>query len=99
MRKQHTLTVPTAVLTEFDKLPLTRSAAINQSVLNAVRDPELLVRALRLRLHSETGDDERRITYMFDTTLNAKADKLVSLTKLPKEQVVRLSMEAYIHHL
>lgn len=91
--------VPASLVAKFEKLPMTRSAAIAQALTNAARDPELLVDAFKLRMSQPFEENDTRITYTRDEGLQEVIDRLSRMTKLPGEQVVRLCMEAYIHKL
>lgn len=99
MKKHHTLMAPEDLVERFDKLPLTRSAAITQAILNVEREPELLAQAFRLRLHQPYEENGVRVAYTRDTRIDETLKKLTDMAKLPGEQVVRLCMEAYIYKL
>lgn len=88
-----------SLLKAFEKVPMTRSAAITQAVINAGRDPELLISAFRLRLSQPYEENDTEVTYSRDHRIEAIVKKLAEMTKLSGEQVVRLCMEAYIHRL
>ena len=87
------------MLEKFDKIPMTRSGAISQALLNARRDPSLLSRAFQLRMSTEQEQNDARICYLRDTNHDETMEKLSRMTRLPGEQVVRLCMEACIYRL
>ncbi len=91
--------IPTRMVKAFKRVPLTRSAAIRQAVLQADVDPELLVDAFKLRLSMPFEDNDARISYTRDKKTDAIVKRLTEMTKLSSEEVVRLCMEAYIHRL
>ena len=99
MKKPYTSVIPASMVTKFETVPMTRSAAIAQAILNADRYPDLLVDAFRLRLSQPFEENDTRITYTRDSKIDAMIKRLSEMTKLPGEQVVRLCMEAYIHRL
>jgi hypothetical protein len=99
MKKAFTISMSTAIVEDLKKVPMNRSAAITQAILNATRDNDLLARAFRLRLGMPNTQNEIRITYTRDSKLDAPLKKLIEMAKLPGEQVIRLCVEAYIHHL
>ena len=91
--------MPTSLVKAFEKVPMTRSAAISQAIINADRNPDLLAHAFRLRLSQPFEENDARITYTRDIRIEAIVKRLAEMTKLSSEQVVRLCMEAYIHRL
>lgn len=99
MKKQVSATIPTSMIEALKGVPLSRSAAISQAIVNAGREPDLLVHAFRLRLSQPKEDDDHRVTYSRDERLDEIVKNLSDLTKLPGEQVIRLCVEAYIHRL
>ena len=84
---------------KFEKLPITRSRAINLAIGYAAKDPELLVQALRFRFSQPHLENDVKVTYSRDTKLDEVLENLTHMTKLPAEQVIRLCMEAYINRL
>lgn len=99
MRVTKQMSMPRALHEAFEKLPINRSAATSQAVLNAFDDPELLVKALRARLHRPAEENDVRTSISFDPRVGKALDDLSGMTKLPNEQVLRLVMEAYINKL
>lgn len=96
---QHKVTVSTEVLELFEALPLSRSAAIGLSILQAGRKPDLLHMALRRRMSETRSGNNVRVSYTREPRLEAIIDKLAEITALSGEDVIRLCMEAYIHKL
>jgi len=99
MKKNHTVGLPAGIIEKCEKLPLSRSSAIAQSLMNAMKEPELLVLAFRLRLSQGRKEEIVKVAYTRDTKLDEVLSELTELTKLPGEQVIRLSLEAYVHRL
>lgn len=99
MKKAYTINLPPTLLNGLEGVPMSRSAAITQSILNADRNAELLVQAFRLRLSMPTENNETKVSYTRDTKLDTPLKKLIEMTKLPGEQVIRLCVEAYIYRL
>lgn len=99
MKKTHNVNLPADLVEACTHLPVTRSGALNQAMFNAWRDPELLVKALRFRLDRPEELERIKVTYSRDSKLDPVLEKMSEMTKLPKEQVVRLCLEAYIHRL
>ena len=99
MKRKAALSLPSSMLEKFDKIPMTRSGAISQALLNAGRDPALLSRAFQLRMSTDEEQNDARICYSRDTKHEQKIEKLSRLTRLSGEEVVRLCMEAYIYGL
>lgn len=93
------LTVPTEIIDLFLKLPLTRSAAIGQSILAASRRPDLIPLALRLRMTQVRSGNNVRVSYTREQRLDAMIERLAQMTDLSGEQVIRLCMEAFVHKL
>lgn len=99
VKKAYNSSVPKSMVKAFENVPMTRSAAITQAVLNADKNPDLLAHAFRLRLSQPFEENDTKITYTRDIRLEAMVKRLAEMTKLPGEQVMRLCMEAYIHRL
>lgn len=99
MKRKAALSLPSSMLEKFDKIPMTRSGAISQALLNAGRDPALLSRAFQLRMSTGQEQNDARICYTRDTKHDGTLEKLSAMTRLPGEQVGRLCMEAYIYGL
>lgn len=99
MKKPYCLSLSPTLITALEKVPMNRSAVITQAILNADRNVELLAQAFRLRFSMPKEDNEVRVTYTRDGKLEAPLKKLIEMTKLPGEQVIRLCVEAYIHKL
>ena len=99
MKKRRLVTVPPGFVKLYEKVPTSRSAAICQGITNATREPELLAHAFRLRLHKEPEEATLRIAFTIEPSLEKKLEEMARWTDLPIEQVVRLSMEAFIYKL
>lgn len=99
MKKNHTVALTTSIIEQCKDLPLTRSAAIAQSLMNAVREPELLILALRHRMSSLGKEGTEKVSYTRDTKLDEALETLMNLTEMSGEQVIRLSLEAYVYRL
>lgn len=99
MKKLAQLDVTSELVEMFEQVPMSRSAAIVQALLNAEREPELLVKAFRQRLVTSRQENSVRIAYSRDQKLDKTVEKLCEMTRLPETQVVRLCMEPYIHRL
>lgn len=99
MKRHHSLTIATDTLEALDRLPIARSKAISQALAKAGEEPDLLVHALRLRLSQPPVSEMTKVTYSRDDKLGVVIEKLAEMSKLSGEQVVRLSVEAYIHRL
>ena len=98
--KRHCTVFATQDLVDkFDKLPITRSRAMNLAIGYAGKDPELLVQALRFRLSQPHVENSVKVSYSRDIKLEGALETLTHMTKLPAEQVIRLAMEAYINRL
>lgn len=97
MKRTWTSSVPTSLIEAFKKVPLNRSKAIEQAVKDADNDPEVLVRALRMRLTRPFEANDAKIAFTRDKNCEDAIERLAEMTKLPNEQVLRLCMEAYIH--
>lgn len=81
------------------RLPISRSAAICQALVNAGRDNTLIVKALQSRLGMPSDANDTVIKYTRDIGLNEVVDDLADRTGLSKEHVIRLAFEAYMHNL
>lgn len=99
MKRLFQIAVSPEMIKMFEEVPLSRSAAIGQALLNAEREPELLVKAFRQRLTTAQQENSSRIGYSRNPAFSKIVEKLCQMTRLPETQVVRLSMEAYIHRL
>lgn len=99
MKKTVNNAMPASLVKAFENVPMTRSAAISQAIINANRNPDLLAHAFRLRLSQPFEENDTSITYTRDPRIGDIVKRLAEMTKLPGEQVVRLCMEAYIHRL
>ena len=99
MKRRREVTVPPSFVKLYEKLPTSRSAAICQGIANATREPDLLAHAFRLRLHKEPEEATLRIAFTIEPSLEKKLEEMAHWTDLPIEQVVRLSMEAFIYKL
>ena len=99
MKKRRSVTVPPGLVKLYEKVPKSRSGAICQGITNATREPELLAHAFRLRLHKEPEEATLRIVFTIEPSLERKLEEMARWTDLPIEQVVRLSMEAFIYKL
>lgn len=98
-RTQKILTLPSHVVGMFDGLVQNRSACISNAVIEGLKNPELLVQALRLRLTTPFEENNTNVTWSRSVAALEAEKKLAEMTRLPGEQVVRLCMEAYIHRL
>ena len=99
MKVLRSLRMPVSLMNKFDDLPITRSGAICQALINAGKDPELLVVALRYRMSRPDELNDCQVSYRLDPKLVRTQEDLSRMTKLSGEIVVRLCMEAYIHNL
>jgi hypothetical protein len=99
MKRHQTVRLSEEVVEMFDKLTISRSAAIEAAVRNARTDPELLVRGLKHRMRNPRGANSIKVGYSRDSDIDEPVEQLVEMTKLPAEEVIRLCMEAYIHRL
>lgn len=93
-------TITASLRSRFDELPIPRSSAIRQAILNAVDNPVLLARALEHRMGQQTdGEPTFSTSFWAGPEIDEHCDMLSKLTELPKRQVVKLAMEAYINKL
>lgn len=99
MKQKAALSLPSSMVKKFDKLPMTRSGAISQALMNADRNHDLLSRAFQLRMSTDHEENDARICYSRDSKHDETIEKLSRMTRLSGEQVVRLCMEAYIYRL
>lgn len=98
MKKNHSLALTPSMIEKCKREPLNRSSLISQALLNAGKEPDLLVRAFRLRLGAPK-ESTSKIAYTRDSQIDPVLEKLIELTALPGEQVIRLSLEAYVNRL
>jgi len=99
MKKNHTVGLSAGIIEKCEKLPVSRSGAIAQALMNAMREPQLLAMAFQLRLSQTKKDEIVKVAYTRDTKLDEVLLQLSELTKLPGEQVIRLALEAYVNRL
>lgn len=84
----------------FNELPISKSAGVTIAIQNAAENPELLVKALRFRLTQPKYDAQgRKTSFSIDVRVEDLLKKLADMSKLPAEQIIRLTMEAYINKL
>lgn len=58
MKKPRGIRLPQNLLDAFNRLPISKSAAVSKAVVNAYNQPELLIQALRYRVNAyELGPD------------------------------------------
>ena len=101
-KKCHKVTVSQEVLDMFEKLPISRSAAIVASINLVARKPDLLHIALHHRMSEVTevrSGNNVRVSYTREAKIEPMIDTLAQMTDLSGEQVIRLCMEAYIYKL
>ena len=75
------------------------SETISRAITEAGRNPELLVAAFRERLTQPQENNSIRLCFTHEVEVKSYMERLSRMTKLPIEQVVRLSIEAYIRSL
>lgn len=98
-KKAHKVTVSQEVLDMFEKLPISRSAAIVASINLVARKPDLLHIALRHRMTEVRSGNNVRVSYTREAKIEPMIDTLANMTDMSGEQVIRLCMEAYIYKL
>ncbi|MDI1348614.1 hypothetical protein [Aquabacterium sp.] len=92
--------VTTEIKDKFKGLPLSTSAAVKQSVINANNNPILMIRALQARMtNGNKVEKSERVSYTRDQQTASALENLVAMIDLSEEEVVRLCMEAYINTL
>lgn len=98
-KKKNTVQLSEDMNRRFDSLPIPKAAAIVLSINQAWREPDTLALAFRFRLSQPQEEVGVKVSYTVDDKMQERLQKLMSMTKLSGEQVVRLAMEAYIHRL
>ena len=97
--KQTTLKLSKELLDAAEKLPMSRSALIVRSISNAGTRPDVVHLALRRRMTEPRTENNVRVSYTRDPRVEPIIERLVEMTDLSAEQVIRLCMSAYIHQL
>jgi len=96
--KQYRL--PKALLDDFERLPMNRSAAMSKAVLLADKDPSRLEAAAMRRaqhlLKPQSDSTSVKVSVTVDPKVVEALERLRILTRLPIEHVLKLAMEAYI---
>jgi hypothetical protein len=107
-------TIPNDLLALYEGLPVSRSAGMSLAITEALKAPHRLAKALQKRvghnlkegipsvLGGATGNstaESTTVTVTLDQQVLDAAAQLEKLTGLPREIVIRLSMEAYVHKL
>lgn len=93
--------VPEWLKAELERSAQTMSAATAQSVINAYNDDGLLAKALKRRMALPPMKDvkDARMSTTEDPRITQYVEDLSAKSRLSKEDVVRLAIEAYVYRL
>lgn len=82
--------------------PMKKSGIVQAAIVNAFDRPDVLGKALnarRLDIHQYETVSDMRVGVSLTDELLVCLDHLAKMTRLPTEEVIRLSIEAYLKRL
>ena len=96
MKKPYTNSIPASLAAAIKGIGKSRAELIRTAVVNAEKDPSLLVKAFGRRLQCPTDPEMVEVTYGRDPAMDRGIKKLADMTKLSGQQVLRLCLEAQV---
>jgi len=101
MRNQRCFVIPVWLKDELERGVQTMSAATAQALMNAHSDDSLLSKALkrRMALPPLRNAEDARMSTTEDPRITRYVEDLSERSRLTKEDVVRLAIEAYVYRL